>query len=65
METQRLFERHDPISGDGIRVDRDGDRLRLQLRVEGGTASLWLVDRSDVVALAAALGRALRTERPF
>ena len=60
-----IFQRHDPLTGDGIRVDRDGDRLRFRFHVEGAAATLWLVDRSDVVALAEALSRALRTERPF
>ena len=60
METQRLFERHDPISGDALFVGLDGDRLLVRLRVEARTTSLILTDSADTRRLADALRAALR-----
>ena len=57
---ERIFERVDSVSGDGLLVGLDRGRLLVRLNVEGQTTSLVLTDPADGRRLADALHAALR-----
>ena len=59
MEVKRVFERHDPVSGDALVVALDAGRLLVRVHVEGDTRSIVLVDERDAGRLRDALARAL------